>query len=52
MAGTASAPAIAQAPVWDTPQLVTEFEKTAPATDEEKLEYMNLRAPADMGTTT
>ena len=51
-AGTDSAPARAQAPVWDSPQLVTDLEKTAPATDVEKLEYMNLRAPADMGTTT
>jgi hypothetical protein len=52
MAGTASAPAIAQAPEWDSPQLVTDFEKASPAKDVEKLEYMNLRAPADIGSTT
>jgi hypothetical protein len=52
MAGTSSAPAIAQAPDWDSPQLVTEFEKAPPAKDVEKLEYMNLRAPADIGSTT
>ena len=52
MAGTASAPAIAQAAQWQSPQLVTEFETTAPATDEDKFEYMTLRAPVSMGTNT
>ena len=51
-AGTASAPANAQAAQWQSPQLVTEFETMAPATNKDKLEYMTLRAPADMGTST
>ena len=49
MAGTASAPAIAQAVQWQSPQLVTDFDKTAPATEADKFAYMASRAPHNMG---